>query len=319
MGLMLDALKQIEVRSSEPVIVPLTQNEAAPISSRATEDNAHSEGGISGMEGPYAETDISIFSDTTIGTVPAEAAACDPWDRHPPFALREPLVWPECLAEHAPFHAKTAAAILHQLSRGTAPSDCFARRPTVVAVTSPGDGDGKTSTIVGLAPQLMQKLATALLVVDACRRKADLTEQFGLPTGQDAASGPAVIFSTCFPGLNVLPASCCLQGPSWMDDLRQTWPLVLLDTPSLSHPETGSLVCGCDGVYLVVRLGHTPRHHRASSKRSDFAVGWPPAGLHRHRIDAVFIARARSHYGSGLSTRRRAQIRPRRRGQSHFR
>ena len=45
----------------------------------------------------------------------------------------------------------------------------------------------------------------------------------------------------------------------WVEDLREGWPLVLLDMPSLAQAETAPLACCCDGVFLVVRLGHTAR------------------------------------------------------------
>ncbi len=243
MGLMLDALKQIESRTSVPMILPLVHGEDAPRTEHRREEiQAAVEPGFVNSAGP------------SIAESPDDYASLAPT-----FVTGQPLAWPEGTSVHEPCYAKTADAILHQLSRGADLSDCFLHRPTVIAFTSPGDGDGKTSVLAGLAPQLAQKITASLLVVDANERKPDLSETLGLPSWQDADTGPALIYPTSVLGLNFLPASSCWKGLSWIDDLRQTWPLVLIDTPSLANPDVGPLTRCCDGVYLVVRLGRTPR------------------------------------------------------------
>ena len=56
---------------------------------------------------------------------------------------------------------------------------CSLDRPAVVALTSPGDGDGKTGLLLALAPQLAHRIAGGILVVDANFRKPDLTARLG--------------------------------------------------------------------------------------------------------------------------------------------
>jgi Mrp family chromosome partitioning ATPase len=135
-------------------------------------------------------------------------------------------------------------------------------RPTVVGFISPRDGDGKTGLLADLAPQLAKRVAGNVLVVDANSLNPDLTSRLGLPLGKKSLE-PDLIYPTNIERLNVLP--CCPAGsfrslnPSWIEDWREGWPLVLLDLPSLEHGETLPLACCCDGLYLVVRLGHTPR------------------------------------------------------------
>ena len=134
------------------------------------------------------------------------------------------------------------------------------RQPAALAFTSPRDGDGKTSLMVGIAPELAKRTAGGVLVVDADFHKPDLIAMLALPFNRTTA-GPALIYPTNHPGLNVLlPAS---QGRgldlAWLVRLREDWPLVLVDLPSLEHAEAASLLCQCTGVYLTVRLGHTAR------------------------------------------------------------
>ncbi len=42
-------------------------------------------------------------------------------------------------------------------------------------------------------------------------------------------------------------------------ELRNHYRLVLVDAASLRYPEAAPLAAWCDGAYLVVRLGSTPR------------------------------------------------------------
>ena len=75
-----------------------------------------------------------------------------------PAARSPQAIWPENRdAETAAACAKMAEAMLRQL-----PCD----RPRVAAFTSPGDGDGKTSLLMALAPQLARRIAGGVLAVD---------------------------------------------------------------------------------------------------------------------------------------------------------
>jgi hypothetical protein len=47
--------------------------------------------------------------------------------------------------------------------------------------------------------------------------------------------------------------------PSWIDRLREDWPLVLLDVVSLEHADAWPTLEQCDAAYLVVCIGRTKR------------------------------------------------------------
>ena len=184
----------------------------------------------------------------------------------PPLLETEPpsdsslVTWPKCNdAEVAQACAATADEILQHAAR-------------VVLLTSPCDGDGKTSVLVALAPQLARRIEGDILVADANLHKPDLTARLGLPS-VEAGGRSALIYPTSLPRLSVLPASRPTGASSpgfdhpWIEELREQWSFVLLDGASLAHAEVAPLASCCDGVYLVVRLGHTPRRAVADAAR----------------------------------------------------
>jgi Mrp family chromosome partitioning ATPase len=183
-------------------------------------------------------------------TFPAIGARCGE-------ALLEDLpyaIWPKCECTEA----VQAGIRLAKAVRGRLPSD----RPSVVAFTSASDGDGKTTLVEILAPELAKRTSGGALVVDADFRKSDLTARLAISTGSNSA-GSSVIYPTDLAGLNVLPMSRQRQSrgadAGWIEGMREGWPLTILDMASLAHRETAPVLRYCDGVCLVVRLGHTPR------------------------------------------------------------
>ena len=189
-----------------------------------------------------------------------------PTTMEPAAGGAQTAIWPEC---GRPATVRACAETAETIYRRLPPNSA-----AILALTSPGNGDGKTSLMISLAPELAKQTG-GVLVVDADFRKADLSSRLVLSTGAMTDGSTALIYPTNRPGLNVLPSwggSCTAtpeataQLPSqhpqrwdrdWFDDLRQRWPLVLLDTPSLEYAEEAPIMRYCDGAYLVVRLGHT--------------------------------------------------------------
>ncbi len=161
--------------------------------------------------------------------------------------------WPKCECTEA----VRAGAKLAKAVRSRLPAD----RPSVVAVTSPGSGDGKTTLVEILAPELAKRTPGGTLAVDADFRKSDLTSRLGIAARNHGES--SLIYPTDVIGLNVLPMSPQRQGrggdAGWIEAMRERWPLTILDMASLEYAETAPLLRHCDGVCLVVRLGYTPR------------------------------------------------------------
>ncbi|MBN1394856.1 MAG: hypothetical protein JW959_07525 [Pirellulales bacterium] len=188
-------------------------------------------------------------------------------------------IWP---AADSPAIVRASAAAAETIYRRLQPN-----ANSILALTSPGDGDGKTCLTISLAPELAKRVG-AMLVVDADHRKADLSKRLVLTTRAAGSEDAALIYPTNHPGLNVLPywggGDDARHGPTtvdrrvfwdrdWFDDLRQRWPLVLLDGPSLEHAEPAPIMRNCSGVYLVVRTGHTARRAVAQAARAISARG----------------------------------------------
>lgn len=177
-------------------------------------------------------------------------------------------VWPTCeRPETVNACAETAEAIYRRLqSNGS----------TILAFTSPGDGDGKTNLMLSLAPELA-KLAGGVLAVDADFIKPDLSLRLILPERNASTGSNSLIYPTNRSKLSVLSnwgGGCSSSWDrEWFEDLRDRWKLVLLDMPSLEHAEPSPLMRFCDGVYLVVRLGYTARRAVAESAHAIRARG----------------------------------------------
>jgi Mrp family chromosome partitioning ATPase len=235
MGLMHDALAQIEVKTPPPVILPLTRVQKPSVVPRPT---------------PIVPPKRFTFPEL-------------PEPQEPLPASQSPqVVWPEIRdAETAAACTQMAEGMLRQLPGG---------RSRVAAFTSPGDGDGKTSLLMALAPQLAKQITGGVLAVDANFHKPSLAARVRMPAGQPA-NRSLLIYPTNLPRLSFLPAlperpERCLDE-SWIEELREGWSLVLLDMASLAYAEVAPLAALCDGVYLVVRLGYTPRRAIADASR----------------------------------------------------
>lgn len=168
-------------------------------------------------------------------------------------SIHEPsyAIWPRCDCTEATWASgRLAQAILDRLS-----SD----RPSVVAVTSACDGDGKTTLVEMLSPELAKRACGGALAVDADFRKPDLTARLAVPDTHTSS----LVYPTDLAGLSVLPMSRQRQQhgaeSAWIEGMRKNWPLTILDMASLAHHETAPLLRHCDGVCLAVRVGHTPR------------------------------------------------------------
>ena len=148
--------------------------------------------------------------------------------------------------------------------------------PASLMITSPLDGDGKTQTLVSLAGALAERAGEDVLLLDADMRKADLAARLGVEASvglADVLSGvagwPDVVRRTMLPRLNVLPgttlfppsgrAPVMVNLESLLAELAEHYRLVLVDTSSLVHRQVAPMAHYCSGVYMVVRLGYTPR------------------------------------------------------------
>lgn len=150
--------------------------------------------------------------------------------------------------------------------------------PFLIAVSSPGSGDGKTFTAVNLAVALALKSEGRTLLIDADLRRRDVHGRIGIPAGpglSDVLAGRCNLCDAIFriedlPGLHVLRAGETDLNPielldsarwrSLAETVRQSFPHVIVDSPPLDVVADYDLIAGvCDGVLLVLRPDHTNR------------------------------------------------------------
>ena len=152
------------------------------------------------------------------------------------------------------------------------------RGTRVVAVASPGRGDGKTITVLNLAGALAQDSGARVVLVEADLRHPSVSRYLGLPAGRGLSSYlpdatmalDAVLQRPSSIAFTVITAGTASSMPyellksprlaALITELRQQFDYVLVDTPpALPNPDVGILRDLVDGFVLVVRANRTPR------------------------------------------------------------
>lgn len=149
----------------------------------------------------------------------------------------------------------------------------------VVGVTSPGVGDGKTTTAINLAGALAQASEARVLLVDLDLRRPSVGRQLDLTASEraleDALQDPSPAlesFVRDLPRCNlaVLPARGGLLAPyealrspgleTLLEEARRRYDYVVLDTPPFVPVPDGRVIAGsADGFLVVVDADRTPR------------------------------------------------------------
>lgn len=157
------------------------------------------------------------------------------------------------------------------------------KKTQTIMVTSPEDGDGKSTIIANLAVSIAQQKKKVLLL-DTNLRKPSLHEFFhtsntnGLTdvlTGRMSFS--EVVYHTEIWRLDLLPSGAIpknpveLLGSKIMKELlvkvKESYDVIILDSTALLHlPDTKLLVNLCDGVLLVIKNGKTKLQSAAEAK-----------------------------------------------------
>jgi capsular exopolysaccharide synthesis family protein len=151
---------------------------------------------------------------------------------------------------------------------------------SVIAVSSPDAGDGKTTTAINLAGALAQASDTRVLLVDADFRGANMATHLGL----DEHAAPGLVEAILDPkltleavvqvrpdlNLSILPAGRRPSAPyevlksaraaELLAEARAKYDYVIVDTPPLvSVPDTRITGKSVDGFLIVVAANRTPR------------------------------------------------------------
>jgi capsular exopolysaccharide synthesis family protein len=151
---------------------------------------------------------------------------------------------------------------------------------SVLGVTSPAVGDGKTTTAINVAGALAQAPGARVLIVDADLRRPCVGRRLGLADN----GGPGLVGALLDSGLEmevvarhrspynlyVLHSGQALEQPYEMlrsprlgellDEARRGWDFVVVDTPPvLLVPDCRALEKWVDGFLVVVGAHRTPR------------------------------------------------------------
>jgi capsular exopolysaccharide synthesis family protein len=143
-----------------------------------------------------------------------------------------------------------------------------------IAITSPAQGDGKTTVALSTAIA-MAEMGPRVLLIDADMRRPALHERLGVANDRGLTNvviGDAtphdVIVATRYPNLDMMPAGAQAPNPvkliqsARFDEivagLLDTYQTIIFDTSALMPViDAAALSAKTDGVVLVVSAGHT--------------------------------------------------------------
>jgi capsular exopolysaccharide synthesis family protein len=248
-----------------------------------------------------APGDASLHLDLTeLGVIPSYSI-----DKSYPAGTNASLEFePGDSAEISPDIPRKGASLTAEAFRALLTSILYIgcrRRSSVLIVTSPGAGEGKTTVIANLAVAFAETNRSVLLI-DGDTRRPKLHQIFGVSSeaglldllAQKSPLEQAELFrswrNTAFPGVCLLPSGEVTEGAAALLHSRRLHELIalarmqfdviLIDTPPMLHLADariiGSLV---DGVVLVARSGRTSRDAASSVKQRLAEDGIPVFGV----------------------------------------
>ena len=169
-------------------------------------------------------------------------------------------------------------------------------------VTSPGPGEGKSTTTANLAVT-MAETGLRVVAMDADLRKPHLHKIFGLHSHTGLTSSlldgktAEQLQHSGVDGLQVLASGALPANPTWitgsermrhiLEELAEVADLVVIDSPpALLLAETAVLARAVDAVLLVARSGETRRQDLKNAAKSLRQVGANPIGVVLNAVPA---------------------------------
>jgi capsular exopolysaccharide synthesis family protein len=174
----------------------------------------------------------------------------------------------------------------------------------VIQVTSPDQGDGKSTLASNLAVSIAQSGKRVLLVDADCRRPRQ-HKVFGVSAAAGLAcvmagttDSNSAILPTAVDGLHLLPAGPIPPNPAelltsprfkdFLDEQRQRYDFVLVDTPPLLAVTDPSVVAArVDGVLMTIRMSRKGRPSAERAKEVLTTLGAKILGVVVNGVDAA--------------------------------
>jgi capsular exopolysaccharide synthesis family protein len=165
---------------------------------------------------------------------------------------------------------------------------------SIVLVTSPGRGEGKSLTVANLGLSMAQDYQRRICIVDADLRSPRIHRLFGVPGGpglSEVLAGDALLEDALVTleeaAITILPAGEVARHPAellgtttmrqTLEKLRSQYDRVLVDTPAAAPlADVGILAPLVDSIVLVVRAGVTSRpaiHEAIAALERDKLLG----------------------------------------------
>jgi protein-tyrosine kinase len=186
--------------------------------------------------------------------------------------------------------------------------------PSVIALTSPSPGDGKTTTSINLTRAIASRVDCSVLLIDADMRRPavdrllGLDKSPGLPEylGGEASLDQVILRVGQLPSMYVLRGGQCshptdlIDSPRWhalIDEARHQFRYVIVDGTPIGLVADFDLVqASCDGVVLVIRPEHTNRQlcaHAMQAVMQDKLLG-----VVLNAVPEWRLWRTRDYYGA---------------------
>jgi capsular exopolysaccharide synthesis family protein len=151
--------------------------------------------------------------------------------------------------------------------------------PRTLLISSPGTGDGKTTTAISLAFVLALRGGARTLLIDGDLRRSSVMKSLHIPARPGfadvlrgtASLAQALISCEQNPRLCILGAGINRSGATelldtahcqeWMETARSLFDYIVLDAPPVASVADYELLQRlADGVIIIVRPGHTERN-----------------------------------------------------------